>query len=73
MLKKKIWPSFQKIIDFLPKNLSLSSKKYGFGIRDPQKTYSVSRIRVQGSKRHRIRIHNTDYHISEGLETVFWG
>jgi hypothetical protein len=34
MLKKKIWLSFQRIIDFLPKILSLSSKKYGFGIRD---------------------------------------
>jgi hypothetical protein len=43
----------------LPKKLSLSSQKYGFGIRDPgseirdpEKTYSGSRI--QGSKRHRI-------------------
>ena len=26
----------------------------GLGIRDPDKTYSESRIRVQGSKRHRI-------------------
>jgi hypothetical protein len=33
--------------------LSLSFQKYGFGIRDPEKTYSGSRI--QGSKRHRIR------------------
>ncbi len=32
--------------------MSLSSQKYGFGIRDPEKTYSGSRI--QGSKRHRI-------------------
>ena len=44
---------------FYPKKLSLSSQKYGFGIRypgseirDPEKTYSVSRI--PGSKRHRI-------------------
>jgi hypothetical protein len=28
---------------FAPKKLSLSSKKYGFGIRDPEKTYSGSR------------------------------
>jgi hypothetical protein len=48
MLKKKIWVSFQKIIDFLPKKLSLSSQKYGLGIRDPKKTYSGSRIRFQG-------------------------
>jgi hypothetical protein len=27
----------------------------GSGIRNPEKTYSGSRIRVQGSKRHRIR------------------
>ncbi len=32
--------------------MSVSSQKYGFGIRDPEKTYSGSRI--QGSKRHRI-------------------
>ncbi len=35
MAKKNIWPSFQKIIELLPKTLSLSSKKYGFGIQDP--------------------------------------
>jgi hypothetical protein len=32
MLKKKLWASFQRI----PKTLSLSSQKYGFGIRDPR-------------------------------------
>jgi hypothetical protein len=32
--------------------LSLSSQKYEFGIRDPEKTYSG--YRIQGSKRHRI-------------------
>jgi hypothetical protein len=36
MLKKKIWASFQKIVT------------NEFGIRDPKKTYSGSRIRVQG-------------------------
>ncbi len=58
-LKKKIWANFQRIIESLPKNLSLSSEKYGFEIRDlgseirdPEKTYSGTRI--QGSKRHRI-------------------
>jgi hypothetical protein len=35
------------------KTLSLSSQKYGFGIRDPKKTYSGSRI--QGSKRHGVK------------------
>jgi hypothetical protein len=32
--------------------LSVSSQKYGVGIRDPEKIYSGSR--VQGSKRNRI-------------------
>jgi hypothetical protein len=35
MLKKKIWASFQRIIELFTKNLSLSSQKYGFRIRDP--------------------------------------
>jgi hypothetical protein len=35
MLKEKIWANFQRIIELLPKKLSLSSQKYGFGIRDP--------------------------------------
>jgi hypothetical protein len=36
MLKKKIWANFQRIIELLPKKLSLSSQKYEFGIRDPR-------------------------------------
>jgi hypothetical protein len=52
MLKKKIWASFQRIILLSPKKLSLSSQNYGFGIRDPEKTYPGSRI--QGSKKQRI-------------------
>jgi hypothetical protein len=32
--EEKIWPSFQRIIELFTQNLSLSSKKYGFGIRD---------------------------------------
>jgi hypothetical protein len=59
MLKKKVWSIFKELSNFLPKKLSLSSQKYGFrirdprsGIRDPEKTYSRSRIR--GSKKHRI-------------------
>ncbi len=35
VLKKKIWASFHRMIYFLPKKLTLSSQKYGFGIRDP--------------------------------------
>ncbi len=50
--RKKFGPIFKELLNFLPKRLSLSSQNYGFGIRDPEKTYSGSRI--QGSKRHRI-------------------
>ena len=51
VLKKKIWANFQRIIELLPKKLSLSSQKYGFGIRDPEKTYSGSRIPDLGVKK----------------------
>ncbi len=50
--KKKFGPVFKELQTFLPKNLSLSSKKYGVGIRDPKK--NLSRIRGQGSETHRI-------------------
>jgi hypothetical protein len=42
--------------------LSLSSQKYGFGIRDPGsgKTYSVARVQGQKGTGSRIRIRNTD-------------
>ncbi len=53
MLNKKIWAKFQRIIKLFTQKLSPSSQKYGLGIRDPEKTYSGSRI--QGSKRHRIQ------------------
>jgi hypothetical protein len=36
MLKKKIWANFQRIIGLYTQKLSLSSQKYGFGIRDPR-------------------------------------
>jgi hypothetical protein len=55
MLKKKNWANFQRIIElFTQKIVTKLSKIWvlGSGIRDPEKTYSVSRI--QGSKRHRI-------------------
>jgi hypothetical protein len=35
---KKFGPIFKEIKNCLPKKLSLSSQKYGFGIRDPEKT-----------------------------------
>jgi hypothetical protein len=52
MLKKKFGPIFKELLKFLPKKCSICSQIYGFGIRDPEKTYSGSRI--QWSKRHRI-------------------
>jgi hypothetical protein len=52
MLKKKICPNFPRIIEVLTQKIITKPSKYGFGIRDPEKTYSGSRI--QGSKRHRI-------------------
>ncbi len=57
MLKKKICANFPRIIDFLPEKLSLSSQKYGLGIRDPGKNL----FRIPGSKGtgSRIRIRNT--------------
>jgi len=62
MLKKKIWPNFPRIIEvFTQKIVTKPSKIWvwdpGSEIRDPEKTYSGSRI--QRSKRHRIRIRNT--------------
>jgi hypothetical protein len=52
MLKEKTCANVQRIIELFTQKLSLTSQKYGFGIRDPGKTFSGSRI--QGSKRHRI-------------------
>jgi hypothetical protein len=43
VVKKKIWANLQRIIELSTQKLSLSSKKYGFGIRDPEKTYPGSR------------------------------
>jgi hypothetical protein len=52
-VKKKVGPIFKELLKFLPKKFSICYQIYGFGIRDPEKTYSGSRI--QGSKRHRIQ------------------
>jgi hypothetical protein len=52
MLKKKFRLIFKELYKFLPKKLSLSFQRYGFGIRVPGKTFSLSQI--QGSKRHLI-------------------
>ncbi len=54
--RKKFGPIFKELQIFLPKKLSQALKNMGLGSRirdrDPEKTYSGSRI--QGSKRHRI-------------------
>jgi hypothetical protein len=53
MLKRKNMDQFSKNRrELFTQKLSLSSHKYGFEIRDLEKTYSGSRI--QGSKRRRI-------------------
>jgi hypothetical protein len=57
VLKKKMWANFLRIIElFTQKIVKKLSKIWvwdlGSEIRDPEKTYSGSRI--QGSKRHRI-------------------
>ncbi len=59
MTKKKIWASFQIIIELVTQKFVTKLSKIwdwdpGSEIRDPEKTYSGSRIRVQWSKRHRI-------------------
>ncbi len=43
--EKKFGPIFKELQNFLPKKMSLSSQKYGFGIRDPEKTYSGSGVK----------------------------
>ncbi len=62
-VKKKIRANLQRILELCTQKLSSSSQKYklGYEIRDPEKTYSGSRI--QGSKRRRIRIRNTAFRL----------
>ncbi len=55
MLKKKVWANFRRIKKKIFSKKS--SQKYGFGIRDPEKTYSGSR--GQKSTGSRIRTRNT--------------
>jgi hypothetical protein len=63
VLKKKIWADFQRIIELFTKKivkklLKIWSWDPGSEIRDPEKTYSGSRI--QGSKSTQSRIPDLD-------------
>jgi hypothetical protein len=65
--RKKFGPIFKELYNFLPQNLSLSSQKYGFGIRDPRSWIRKKPIpdpgswtRVQKGTGSRIRIRNTE-------------
>jgi hypothetical protein len=54
MLKKKLWPNVQRIIElFTQKIVTKLSKIWvrdpGLEIRDPEKTYSGSRIRIRNT------------------------
>ncbi len=61
MLKKKIWANFQRNIELFTKNFFKKLLKIwscdrdpGSEIRDPEKTYSGSRIRIRNTVRYRI-------------------
>jgi hypothetical protein len=51
VLKKKIRANFQRIIELFTQKLSLSSQKYGFGIRDPRSGKNLFRIPDPGVKK----------------------
>ncbi len=64
MLKKKFGPIFKELLNFLPKILSLSSQKYGFGIRNLRSRVRKKPIPDPGSRGQkgtgsRIPDHNT--------------
>ncbi len=52
--RKKICTNFHRIIEVFTQKFSLSSQKYGFGIRDPG-----SRIRIRNTDTVRYRYHRT--------------
>jgi hypothetical protein len=63
VLKKNLWANFQRIIELTQKIVTKLSKIWvwdsGFGIRDPEKTYSGPGSRHQKGTGSRIRIRNT--------------
>jgi hypothetical protein len=48
--RQKFGPNFKELWNFLPKKLSLSSQKYGFGIRDPRSGIRKKPIPDPGSR-----------------------
>ncbi len=65
MLKKQIWANFQRILELFTQKIDTKLSKnmgVGSGIRDPgSRKKPIPDPRIQGSKRPRIRIRNTDY------------
>ncbi len=60
--RKKFGPIFKELLKFLPKKLSLSSQKYGFGLRYLRSGKNLFRIPDPGVKKapdHGSQIHNT--------------
>jgi hypothetical protein len=75
MLKKKIWANFQRMVElFTQKIVSKLSKIWvwdsGSEIRDPEKTYSGSRI--QGSKRRWIPDPDPQHWKKNTQKNLFW-
>ncbi len=60
MVKERIWVNLLRIIELFTQKMDIKHSKIWVGnkVRDPEKIYYGSRI--QGAKRHRIRIRNTD-------------
>ncbi len=74
MLKKKIWASFQRILElFLPKNLSLSSKKYGVGIRDLGSGKNLFRTGLEKTRVFFKKPSPVGFLFFFGFFRVFWG
>jgi hypothetical protein len=70
MLKKKIWANFQRIIELFTQKIVTKLSKIWLGdpgseIRDPEKTYSGSRIQGQKGTGSRIQIRNTEKYASQ--------
>jgi hypothetical protein len=64
VLKKKIRVNFQKILELFTQKLSISSQKYGFGIRNPRSGIRKKHIPDPGSRGQKgtgSQIRNTGY------------